>query len=220
MYIMRWEVVGENLPKLLAGLALGLEVALGSILIGAVIGLLAAFARTSSNPVVHRAVAGYVGFVRNLPLLLIIFFVYYGLPQFGIRFLDNIGSLVLALAVYSGAYLTEIFRAGILAVSKGFQEAGKAIGMTQLQIARFVTIPVMFRIVLPSLSNTLISLFKDTSLGAAIAVPELTYAGMVLNTNTWRILESWSAIGAMYLVTCYAMAFVMRRVEHHYATWA
>jgi His/Glu/Gln/Arg/opine family amino acid ABC transporter permease subunit len=220
MYITRWEVVWENLPALLAGLMLGLEVALGSILVGAIIGLLAAFARTSSNRVLQRLVAAYIEFVRNMPLLLIIFFTYYGLPQFGIRFLDNVGSLVLALAVYSGAYLTEIFRAGILAVSKGFQEAGRSIGLTQLQVARFVTTPLMFRIVLPSLGNTLISLFKDTSLGAAIAVPELTYAGMVLNTNTWRILESWSAIGALYLVTCYCLAFMMRRVERRYATWA
>src|SRR6266542_2909107 len=197
MYITRWEVVWENLPTLLA-----------------------AFARTSSNRVLQQVVAGYVEFVRNLPLLLIIFFVYYGLPQFGIRFLDNVGSIVLALAVYSGAYLTEFFRAGILAVSKGFQEAGKSIGRTQFQVARFVTMPLMFRIVLPSLSNTLVSLFKDTSLGAAIAVPELTYAGMVLNTNTWRILESWSAIGALYLATCYGLAFMMRRVERHYASWA
>jgi His/Glu/Gln/Arg/opine family amino acid ABC transporter permease subunit len=220
MYIMRWEVVWENLPKLLAGLVLGLEVAAGSILIGAIIGLLAAFARTSSNRVLQRGVAGYVEFVRNLPLLLIIFFVYYGLPPIGVAFLDNVASLVLALAVYSGAYLTEIFRAGIVAVSKGFQEAGKSIGLTQLQVARYVTVPLMFRIVLPSLSNTLISLFKDTSLGAAIAVPELTYAGMVLNTNTWRILESWSAIGAMYLITCYGLAFLLRRVERRYSGWA
>ncbi len=220
MYIMRWEVVWENLPNLLAGLVLGLEVAVGSIFIGAMIGLVAAFARTSSNRVLQRSVAAYVEFVRNLPLLLIIFFVYYGLPQFGVRFLDNVGSLILALAVYSGAYLTEIFRAGILAVSRGLHEAGKSIGLTQFQLARFVTVPLMFRIVLPSLSNTLISLFKDTSLGAAIAVPELTYAGMVLNTNTWRILESWSAIGAMYLVTCYGLAFFLRRVEQRYQSWA
>src|SRR5438309_320602 len=123
MYITRWEVVWENLPALLAGLLVGLEVAVGSVLVGGMIGLLAAFARTSSNRV------------------------------------------------------------------------------------------------LPSLSNTLISLFKDTSLGAAIAVPELTYAGMVLNTNTWRILESWSAIGALYLATCYTLAFMMRRVERQYASW-
>ena len=220
MYIMRWEVVWENLPNLLAGLVLGLEVAVGSIFIGAMVGLVAAFARTSSNRILQSGVAGYVEFVRNLPLLLIIFFVYYGLPQFGIRFFDNIGSLVLALALYSGAYLTEIFRAGILAVSKGLHEAGKSIGLTRFQLARFVTLPLMFRIVLPSLSNTLISLFKDTSLGAAIAVPELTYAGMVLNTNTWRILESWSAIGAMYLITCYGLAFFLRRVERRYASWA
>ena len=75
MYIMRWEVVWENLPNLLAGLVLGLEVAVGSIFIGAMIGLVAAFARTSSNRVLQRSVAAYVEFVRNLPLLLIIFFV-------------------------------------------------------------------------------------------------------------------------------------------------
>lgn len=220
MYIMRWQVVLDNLPKLLAGLALGLEVAVASILIGTVVGLLAAFARVSSVRVVSQLAGGYLILIRNVPLLLLIFVAYYGLPSLHLTMLDNVGSLVLALSIYSGAYLMEVFRAGIEAVSKGFQEAGRSIGLTQLQVARYVTLPLMFRIVLPSLSNTAISLFKDTSLGAAIAVPELTYAGMVLNTNTWRVLESWTAIGALYLATCYSLAFVMRRVEQRYASWA
>lgn len=220
MYIMRWEVVIDNLPKLLAGLLLGLEVAVASIAIGTVVGLLAAFARVSSIGALSRLAGGYLILIRNVPLLLLIFVAYYGLPTLHLTMLDNVGSLVLALSIYAGAYLMEVFRAGIEAVSKGFQEAGRSIGLTQLQVARFVTLPLMFRIVLPSLSNTAISLFKDTSLGAAIAVPELTYAGMVLNTNTWRVLESWTAIGALYLVTCYSLAFVMRRVERRYASWA
>jgi His/Glu/Gln/Arg/opine family amino acid ABC transporter permease subunit len=220
MYILRWQVILDNLSMLLNGLVMGLAIAVASILIGAIIGLFAAFARTSSNRTLNRVAAAYVDVVRNIPLLLIIFFVYFGLPSLSISFLNHIASLILAMAIYSGAYLTEIFRAGILAVSRGHLEAGRSIGLTHWQVVRYVTLPLMFRTVLPSLSNTLISLFKDTSLGSAISVPELTYAGSVLNTNTWRIVETWTAVGALYLGTCYGLAFLLRRIERRFLVWA
>ncbi len=130
---------------------------------------------------------------------------------------DNTWSFVLALSVYSGAYLTEVFRAGVMSVPVGVIEAGKAIGLSPMKTMRFVTIPITFRIVLPSLSNTFISMFKDTSLAAAISVPELTYAAMVINTNTWRILEVYTTVAIMYLVTCYGLAGLLRLAERRYA---
>jgi His/Glu/Gln/Arg/opine family amino acid ABC transporter permease subunit len=220
MYQVRWDVIWDNFPSLLSGLAVGLAIAIGAVFIGAVIGLLAAFARVSPNRVLSRIAGGYVDFVRNIPLLLIIYLIYFGLPTMGLSMLDHIWSLVVAMAIYSGAYLTEIFRAGIQAVSKGLLEAGKSIGLTDAQVIQSITLPLMFRVVLPSLSNTLIGLFKDTSLGASISVPELTYAGMVINTNFWRIIESWTAVGALYLATCYGMAYLLRRLERRYSGWA
>jgi polar amino acid transport system permease protein len=159
----------------------------------------------------------YTEFVRNIPLLLIIYFVFYGLGLIGLHLLNNIWSFVLALAVYSGAYLSEVFRAGIMSVPAGIIEAGKAIGLTPRKTMQFVTLPMTFRIVLPSLSNTLISLFKDTSLAAAISVPELTYGAMVINTNTWRILEVYTTVAIMYLITCYVLAGLLRLLEKKYA---
>jgi polar amino acid transport system permease protein len=104
-----------------------------------------------------------------------------------------------------------------MSVPEGMIEAGKAIGLTPSKTMQFVTIPITFRIILPSLSNTFISLFKDTSLAAAISVPELTYGAMVINTNTWRILEVYTTVAVMYLISCYALAGLLRLLEKRYA---
>jgi len=102
-------------------------------------------------------------------------------------------------------------------VPASYLEAGKAIGLTRLQRFRYVTFPVTLRIVLPSLSNNFISLFKDTSLASAIAVPELTWGAMWINVNTFRVLEAWIIAGLLYLGTCYAIALALRAVERRYA---
>ncbi len=217
MYQFNWRPVFESIGLLLNGLALGIGMALLALAIGCVLGLAGGFARASGPKLLRFAVAAYVEFIRNIPLLLIIYFVYFGLPLVGISVLDNLWSFVLALALYSAAYLIEIFRAGIEAVAKGHIEAGKAIGLSRLQIARHVTIPLMFRVVLPSLGNTFISLFKDTSLASAIAVPELTYGAIRINVNTWRVIEVYAVVGMMYLVTCYAIAWLLRLAERRYS---
>ena len=217
MYHFNWRPVFENFDLLLKGLGLGIAMALFALAIGCALGLAGGFARARGPAVLRALVAAYVEFVRNIPLLLIIYFVYFGLPLVGVSALDNLWSFILALALYSAAYLVEIFRAGIEAIARGHIEAGKAIGLTRLQIARHVTIPLMFRIVLPSLGNTFISLFKDTSLASAIAVPELTYGAVKINVNTGRVIEVYTAVGLMYLATCYAIAWLLRLAERRYA---
>jgi polar amino acid transport system permease protein len=216
MYHFDWGPVFRNFDVLVKGLLLGMGIALLSLGIGSVLGLIAAFARVYGPRPARVLVAAYVEFVRNIPLLLIIYFVYFGLPLVGIRLLDNLWSFVFALALYSAAYLTEIFRAGIEAIARSYIEAGKAIGLTRLQVARFVTIPLMFRIVLPSFGNTFISLFKDTSLASAISVHELTYGAISINVNTWRTIEVYAVVGLMYLVTCYGIAGLLRLAERRF----
>jgi polar amino acid transport system permease protein len=217
MYYFDWNPVFRNFDLLWKGLLLGIGIALLALGIGCLLGLIGAFSRVYGPRPIQVLAAAYVEFVRNLPLLLIIYFVYFGLPLLGIGVLDNLWSFVFALALYSGAYLTETFRAGLQAIGRGHIEAGKAIGLTRLQVARYVMVPLMFRIVLPSLGNTFISLFKDTSLASAISVNELTYGAIRINVNTWRIIEVYSVVGLLYLVTCYAIALLLRRLERRFA---
>ena len=170
-YNLNFDAVWRDFDLLLSGLGLGLILAVVSIFIGCLIGLVAAFGMLTSNRVLRGISISYVAAIRNTPLLVLIFFTYFALPQLGIR-LGKIESFAATLSIYAGAYLTEVFRAGLITLPRGLRDAGLAIGLTELQVKKHLVVPVMFRNVLPSLSNNFISLFKDTSLAAAIAVPK------------------------------------------------
>jgi polar amino acid transport system permease protein len=216
VYQFNWRPVFQNFHLLRDGLLLGIGLAALALAIGSILGLIGAFARVYGSKPVRAVATGYVEFVRNIPLLLIIYFVYFGFPLIGIRILDNLWSFLFALALYSGAYLVEVFRAGIEAVNQGYLEAGKALGLTPAQVVRFITLPLMFRIVLPSLGNTLISLFKDTSLASAVSVTELTYGAIQINVNSYRVIEVYTVVGLMYLATCYLIAGLLRLLERRF----
>jgi len=217
-YYFDWSVISRNADNLIHALLLGLWLALISLAIGCIIGLVAAYARVSGRAWLSAPVRAYVEFIRCTPLLLLIFFVYFGLPEFDITFLDKTESFVLTLSLYAGAYMSEVFRAGLASIPKQYVEAAKAIGLRPWQRQRYVVLPVMFRITLPAVSNNLISLFKDTSLAAAIAIPELTFVARQINANTFRVMEVWLTASAMYLVTCYAIALLLRAIERRYAS--
>lgn len=214
-YTFRFGVIEANLDKFLQGLALGLALAFASVLIGTLIGLLCAFATMAKAQLPTRLVGIYVSAIRNTPLLVIILFIYFALPQIGIR-LGKFESFVFSLAIYSGAYLTEVFRAGLAGVPKGVVDAGRAIGLTGFQLALYVISPIMWRNCLPALGTTFISLFKDTSLAAVIAIPELTYQARKLNTETFRVAEAWATASVLYLATCLLIAAGLRQLEHRF----
>jgi polar amino acid transport system permease protein len=212
-YHVNFNFVWRYADKLWWGLALSLELAFVSILIGCVIGMLLAVAHTGGGRILRLAVSAYVEFIRNVPLLLLIYLVFYGIPSAGGYAFDATESFVATLSLYSGAYLVEVFRAGLDAVPRGALDAGKSIGLTSWQRLVHVRFPIMLRIVLPSLSNAFISLFKDTSLASVIAVPELTYGANWIKTNTFRAVEVWSVVGPIYLVTGYIILAALRQLE-------
>jgi polar amino acid transport system permease protein len=215
-YVFNWPLVFVYLPDFIRGLGLGLAIAVASLLIGSAIGLILALA--SSGPRALRwSVRAYVEIVRNVPLLLWVYFAFYGLPTLGLRIFNNYGSFIATLAIYAGAYLTEVFRGGLQSLPTRYREAGRAIGLTPLARVRLITVPLMFRIVLPSLSNSFISLFKDTSIAAAIAVPEVTFAAQLVNINTFRVIEAWSLASVIYLAVGYALANLLRLAERRTA---
>jgi len=212
VYQLDWSVVWRNSALLTDGLMVTLELSIVALSVSMLIGIVMAYARLSPHRMVSGAASAYVESVRNIPLLLIMFFIYFGLPAFQVTLTDRL-SAVLALSLYSGAYMTEIFRAGILAVGQGQVEAGQALGLTGFQIGRAVVLPQAFRVVLPSLGNQFISLIKDSSLAVAISVRELTYAAVRINDISWRIVEVYSVIAAMYLAVTYAVAVGLRGLE-------
>ncbi|MBO1076339.1 amino acid ABC transporter permease [Roseomonas marmotae] len=217
-YYFDWSVIWRNWDRFMSALGLGLTLAVISLFIGSVIGLACAMARVHGPRWLSWPVWLYVEFIRNTPLLLLVFFVYFGLPELDISYLDKTQSFVLALSLYAGAYMTEVFRAGLASIPKQYMEAAKAIGMRPWQRQRYVALPVMFRITLPAFSNNLISLFKDTSLAAAIAIPELTFVARQINANTFRVMEAWLTASLLYLGTCYVIATGLRLLERRYAS--
>jgi polar amino acid transport system permease protein len=217
IYHFNYGLIWRHFDRLGWGLVLSFELAAISIAIGVVIGLGLALVYTGTGRAVRLLISAYVEFIRNVPLILLVYLVFYGIPSATDLSYDAMTSFVLTLSVYAGAYLVEVFRAGLAAIPAGLIDAGKAIGLTPLQRLVSVRLPTMIRIVLPSLSNTFVSLFKDTSVASVIAVPELTYGAQWINFNTFRIVEVYSVVTPMYLIAGYAIVLGLRRVERRFA---
>lgn len=215
-YTLNFAAVWRDFDLLMAGLGLSLVLAVIAILIGFGVGLVTAFALTGRAPVWRGLAVGYVAAIRNTPILVLILFTYFALPQLGVT-LGKIESFVLTLALYAGAYLAEVFRGALLAVPRGLREAGLVIGLTEWQIRLSILVPVMIRNALPALGSTFISLFKDTSLAAAIAVPELTFYARKINNESFRVIETWLVTSLIYVATCMLLAAVLRAVERRLA---
>jgi polar amino acid transport system permease protein len=217
LYHLNFGLIWRHFDKLGWGLILSLELALVAIGIGIVIGLAFALLFEWGGRTVRTVVSLYVEFIRNVPLILLVYLVFYGIPTIVDLRYNATTSFVATLSVYAGAYLVEIFRAGLAAVPHGLIDAGKAIGLTPLQRLTYVRLPTMFRIVLPALSNTFVSLFKDTSVASVLAVPELTYGAQWINFNTFRIVEVYAIVTPMYLVAGYGILAALRLLERRFA---
>ncbi|WP_445505006.1 amino acid ABC transporter permease [Microvirga sp. G4-2] len=214
-YTLNFAVIWANLDKLLSGLAFGLGLALAAVSIGTVIGFIGGFASVGPSKTGRRIAGAYVTVIRNLPILVIVLLAYFALPEYGIR-LDKVQSFVASLAIYAGAYLTEVFRAGLVSVPRGVVEAGRAIGLTRFQTSIYVIMPIMLRNALPALGSTFISLFKDTSIAAAIAIPELTFQARKINVESFRVVETWIVASGLYVATCLIIAAGLRSLERRF----
>jgi polar amino acid transport system permease protein len=227
LYDLNWEYITNNRDLFLNGLKLSLELAVIGLAIGSLIGLVLAFLRSTGNRFLNVVITAYVEFIRNIPLLLLVFFLFYGAPrvfergstawEWTLKLVpDAEQTFMVALSIYAGAYLTEIFSAGIISVSRRYLDAGRSLGLTRVQTGMHIIRPIMFRTVLPSLSNTFISLFKDTSIAFWIGVEELSMAANRISTDYFKVIEAWTAAGALYLVTSYALAILLRAAERRY----
>lgn len=190
-------IIIDSLPSLLKATVMTIFLAAISIIIALVIGFFAAIIRILKVKVLNGIATAYVSIIRGTPLLVQIFVIYYGLPQIGIS-LDPISSGIVALSLNAGAYLSESFRASILAVDNGQMEASLSMGMTYSQALRRIILPQSLRISIPTLSNTFIVLIKDTSLVSVITVTELLQMSSLIIAKTFEPLTIYLIAAAIY----------------------
>jgi polar amino acid transport system permease protein len=211
-----WSYVSDNWEELLRGLRRTLQVSAIAIAGAFVIGLVLGAARAARVPVVSQLAAVYVEIIRNTPILVQIFFLYFGLPQVGIR-LEAFTVAWLAVTIWGGAFNTENFRAGFEAVPARYREAGLALGFSRLATFANVTLPIGGRIALPSSINTYISVVKNTSLMYVIAYPELTKTALDIQALTLQTIETFTVLAVTYLVIVWSMSALIRVLERHLA---
>ncbi|MFS2036847.1 amino acid ABC transporter permease [Polaromonas sp. CT11-55] len=187
----------DALPLMLKGAAWTLLLAVASIFFGAIIGTLVAITRLAKVPGLSQFAALYVSCMRGTPLLVQLFVIYFGLPSIGIQF-DPISAGILGLSLNVGAYLSETIRGAINGVEHGQWNAARSLGLTQAQTLRYVIGPQALRLAVPSLSNSLISLIKDTSLVSVIAVGELMLATKEVIATTFQPFPLYLAAAGIY----------------------
>jgi len=186
-----------------------------SLACGLVLGVVLALMRLSRNRVLSGFAAAYCWLFRGTPLLVQLLIIYTGLPLFGVRFSVTEAAL-LGLSLNEAAYLSEIVRAGILAVGKGQKEAGAALGLKPVQVFRTVTWPQALRIIIPPLGNSVNGLLKTTSVASVISMEELLRRTQILIQERFLVLELFLAAAVWYLVMTSLWDLVQRRLEARY----
>ena len=200
------------LPTLLRGALLTITVSLLSFALALVLGLVTGLARISRVAPLRGVAACYIQFIRGTPLLLQLFFIYYVLPYGGIV-LSPFVSGALGLTLNYGAYMAEVFRSGIQAIPKGQWEAGQSVGMSRRLLMRRIILPQAFRIIVPSLGNFFVSIFKDSALVSVITMRDLMFSGQLLASATYKHFEIFAEVAVIYFLISYPTAKFVEWVE-------
>ena len=209
----------ESFPKmLLPGLKMTIPLTAISFACALVIAVIAAMIRVAKVPVLQQIVRFYIWVIRGTPLLVQLFVVFYGLPDVGIM-LDPFPAAVIVFAINEGAYCAETMRAALEAVPAGQMEAGYCVGMSYLQIIRRIVLPQALRTAFPPLSNSLISMVKDTSLAANITVMEMFMATRRIAARSYELLPLYCEVAVIYLLFSTVLTFIQRAGERRLATY-
>lgn len=204
--------VSEYLPILLQGVWTTILVTAGGLLISTLLGLVWAVMRLSHRNVIRKTGSLVVNFLRSVPIIVQLFYVYFVFPELGLS-LSALSAAIIGLGVAYSSYQAEDFRAGIQAVDSGQREASHSLGMTYWQQMVRVILPQAVRIILPSYGNTMIMLLKDSSLASTITVAELSLQGKMLASSTFQNLSVFTLVAFLYVCMCGPLMWLNRRVE-------
>ncbi len=206
------------LPLLKGAFLYSLPLAIVSFIIGLVLAVLTALARLSSIKIFQIIARVYVSIIRGTPLLVQLFIIFYGLPNLSDNLtIDPVPAAIIGFSLNVGAYASEIVRASISSIPKGQWEAGYSIGMTYTQNLKRVILPQAARVSLPPLSNTFISLVKDTSLAALILVTEMFRKAQEIASTNYEFLLLYSEVALLYWLICFPLSIVQQRLEDRFS---
>lgn len=213
-------------PYYLEGMKNTVLLALATVILGGLIGLLLVLGRISGKRPLRFLTGAYVEFVRGTPLLVQLFIIYYGLPALGVKFYDNkavsavlgIGLSefipgVIALGLNSGAYVCEIFRSGIQSIDKGQTEAARSLGLSHRQTLQYIIFPQAFRTALPTLGNEFVAIIKESSIVSVIGIADLMYKANIVRGNTFLPFEPLLVAALCYFLLTYPLSRLLARIE-------
>ena len=205
-YIFNPELALKGLPTVLQGLGNTLTLSLASFLLATLGGLCLALLRLAPLRGLRAIAIAYISFFRGVPLLVTLFFIYYGLPLMGI-----------VMSAFTAAYTAEIIRAGIEGVEKGQWEAAFAVGLSYRQSLRYVVIPQATRLAIPPLSNVMLDLVKSSSIAAIISVPEIFQKAKVVGASEHDFMTMYILVAVIYWLICTAYSLVQAKLERRFA---
>ncbi len=212
-------IIEKYSTMLLGALGKTLLLTLLSLIFATVVGMIFALMNVGKNRILNCIGTIYVDAVRGVPLIVLAYFIFFGVPQ-GIKSLGfqdfrltALQAGTIALAMNCGAYMAEIIRAGIESVDKGQMEAGRSLGLSYGKSMRKVVLPQAIRTMIPSIINQFIITLKDTSILSVIGFPELTNIGKTISGNTFKSLQTWAIIGIMYMVVIVTLSRIAKRIE-------
>jgi polar amino acid transport system permease protein len=207
-----WRDTAEFLPILMSGVALTIIVTIGSLLLSTVLGLVWALMRVSGIGILTGISAGLINVIRGIPIIVLLFYLYFVMPEFGVT-MTALQAAILGLGIAYSAYQAENFRAGIEAIDKGQIEAAQAIGMSWWQTMRRVVLPQAVKIVLPPYGNVMIMMLKDSSQASTITVAELALQGKLIASSTFKNTSVFTLVALMYLTMSIPLILLVRHFE-------
>lgn len=210
---MDLELIEKSLPFLLQGALITIEITMLSVGIGFFIGLFTGIARISRVRLLRITATIYADGIRGTPLLIQIFLIYFALPVVLGMHINPFVAAVTACGLNSGAYVSEIFRAGIQSIDIGQMEAGRSLGLTWWQTMYYILLPQAFRNILPPLGNEFITMLKDSSLVSVIGFEELTRRGQLVIAQTYESFEIWMTVAVLYLIMTLVIARFISYME-------
>ncbi|SDI73703.1 amino acid ABC transporter permease [Alteribacillus bidgolensis] len=216
MYVFTTNHYIEILPNLWSGFLFTLLITITGVAIGFVLGAIFGLMRLSKVKIVYGIATIYVELVRGTPLLVQIFFIYFGLSDFMNINLDKLTASIIAIAANAGAYIAEIVRGAVQSVDKGQTEAGRSLGLSSRQTMLYIIWPQALRRMIPPLGNQFIISLKDTSLFSAIAVTDLMYEGRQYASSTFADFESYIMVAIFYLVITIPSMLILRQYERRF----
>jgi polar amino acid transport system permease protein len=205
-------VVTAYWPVFLKGLGVTVALTATVILLAGFIAIPIALARLSPSRLIRWPADLYVEFIRATPLILQLIYIYYVLPAAGIRLSPYVAA-VIGLTLNYSAYMSEVYRSGIMAVPASQSEAARSLGLRPLITFRKIIFPQAFRVVLPALGNYLIALFKDTALASVVTVQELMFSGQIIAARNYQYFTVYTVTAILYFAVGYPSALLVRRLE-------